>query len=256
MVQAVDSDPGRSPFTRRTVRLVALVIAALLVLGGLLGLLTRSSPHPLGTSTRTTLALPSGSVPASLPRLMGLLSLPGTPAPALGLRAGNGSTAGLTAERGKVVLVTFLDAACTGICPVELAELRDATRDLGALARDVVVVVVNVDPSRLTPASLGTLSKRSALGATKVLVETGSLTALRRVWSAYGVQVEVDQTTGTVLYSPRIFFIDPYGRERYLATPYGTEQADGKTVLSGALTVEWGEGIARYAKALLSGSSQ
>jgi len=162
----------------------------------------------------------------------------------------------LSRVRGDAVLLTFLDAGCSGICPVESAELRAAERDLGAKSASVDVLVVNLDGSHRTVAAMGHLAQLTGLdplGTFHTL--TGTMTTLRTIWKAYGVQVQVDEVTGTVLYEPLILFIDPSGHERYRAVPTGFELPSGRYVAPAAQITEFAQGIAHFAAALLPGSS-
>jgi cytochrome oxidase Cu insertion factor (SCO1/SenC/PrrC family) len=251
----------RSPFSRRSVRLFAGSIAALLLLGALVGVLTRgrgASSPPAGSttdSTDTTLPL-NKALPATLAALMGLTSLHRQMAPGVTLVNQRGQIVSSSALRGKAVLLTFLDAGCTGICPVESAELRAAERDLGAKAAGVEMLVVNIDADNRSTADMVRLARRTGLGGIAAFQAlSGSLAALRSVWAAYGVQVQVDEVHGTVIYEPLIVFIDPSGHERYTATPSAFELASGRYVLPADQIAAFGRGIAHFAASLLAGST-
>ena len=259
------NSPGSpdSPGSRRTVRLFAGAVAALLVLGAVVGALTRGGGTPSKAAGGTTslpgaadTTLPLGSaLPATAAALMGLTPLHSRLAPALDLVDQHGRRVTLTGFRGKVVLLTFLDAGCTGICPIVSAELRATERDLAGNSRQVVVLVVDVDAAHRSVADVAGLARLTGLGPrTTFHALTGSLASLRRVWAAYGVQVQVDEVHGTVLYEPFVVFIDPSGRERYLATPSGFELASGQYVLPKQQVAAFGSGVAHFATVLLPGS--
>jgi cytochrome oxidase Cu insertion factor (SCO1/SenC/PrrC family) len=254
--------PG-SPFSRQTVRLFAGAVAVLLVLGAVVGALTRGGGSPSKAAGGTTslpgaadTTLPLGSaLPATLAALMGLTSLHSRLAPGLELVDQLGRRVTLTGLQGKVVLLTFLDAGCTGICPIESAELRAAEQDLAGESSQVVVLVVDIDAAHKSVADMGGLARLTGLGTLATFhALIGPLASLRRVWAAYGVQVQVDEVHGTVLYGPLMVFIDPSGRERYLATPSGFELASGKYVLPKQQVAAFGRGIAHFATVLLPSS--
>jgi cytochrome oxidase Cu insertion factor (SCO1/SenC/PrrC family) len=251
----------RSPFSRRSVRLFAGSIGGLLLLGALVGALTKNGgagSRPTGSTTSTTgTTLPlSRALPATLAALMGLTSLHRELAPAVTLVNQRGRIVSWSALRGKAVLLTFLDAGCTGICPVESAELRAAERDLGAKAADVELLVVDIDADNRSTADMVRLARRTGLGGLATFQAlSGSLAALRSVWAAYGVQVQVDEVHGTVIYEPLIVFIDPSGHERYSATPSAFELASGRYVLPADQIAAFGRGIAHFAASLLAGST-
>jgi len=256
-------EPPSPSSSRRSVRLFAAAIAALLALGALVGVLTRGSgaPQPASktgsTAGATDTTLPLGkALPGTLATLMGLTSLQDRLAPGIALVDQHGREVSLSALRGKVVLLTFLDAGCTGICPVESAELRAGERDLGAKAADVDVLVVNLDGVHLSVTDMVRLARAMGLGGrTTFHALSGPLAALRTVWAAYGVQVQVDEVHGTVLYEPLIVLVDPSGHERYGATPSAFELATGRYVLPASQIAAFGQGIAHFAASLLPSSA-
>jgi len=255
-----EARPEGSPFSRKSVRLFAGAVAGLLLLGALVGALTRGGAHPPssgdGGSTvtvpDTTLPLGKG-LPTSLASLMGLTSLHEHVAPGLVLTDQRGRRVSLSGLRGKVVLLTFLDAGCTAICPIESAELKAAERDLGPEAADVEVLAVDVDGSHDSVADMARLARLTGLtGVATFHALAGPLPVLRAVWAAYGVQVQVDEVRGTVLYEPLLVFVNPSGRERYSATPSGFEEPNGRYVVPKDQISAFGQGIARYARSLLA----
>jgi cytochrome oxidase Cu insertion factor (SCO1/SenC/PrrC family) len=252
-----EAEPPGSPFSRRSVRLFAAAVAALLVLGALVGVLTsggKASPKPAG-STNTTLPL-GNALPSTLASLMGLTTLHDRVAPGVALFDERGNRVSLSELRGKVVLLTFLDAGCSAICPLESAELRVAERDLGAKSADVEVLAVDVDAAHRSASDAAHLARLTGLsGATMFHVLIGSLPALRATWAAYGVQVQVDEVHGSVLYEPLIVFIDPSGNERYTAVPSGFELPSGRYVVPKTQIAAFGLGIAHFAASLVGGST-
>jgi protein SCO1/2 len=119
----------------------------------------------------------------------------------------------LKAERGKVVVLTFMYSTCLDSCPATAQTIRLALNDLGPRAKDVPVLAVSVDPVGDTRTSIRSfLLKQSLLGRMTYL--RGSRAQLARVWDQYKVQ---PQRTGTKLedsHSVTVMLIGRDGRQR------------------------------------------
>jgi len=130
------------------------------------------------------------------------------------LRDQHGRLVSLAAQRGKLVLLTFLYTHCPDVCPLIAENLNQTLRTLGPAANDVRVLAVSVDPKGDTKASVSHFVRVHHL-LPQFHYLTGSAAALGRVWKAYGVFVDpqhldaVDHTAYTVL-------IDRNGKERVL----------------------------------------
>jgi protein SCO1/2 len=134
----------------------------------------------------------------------------GTPAPRFSLVDQFGDTVQLTDLRGSVVLLTFIDARCTTLCPLTADLMRRARDELGT---DPPVRLVAIDAN---PDATGVADVRRWSVQHRMLHDWQFLTAplprLARVWSAYGVRVVPRH--GDVAHSAVIFVIDGDGRER------------------------------------------
>jgi protein SCO1/2 len=153
---------------------------------------------------------PPGEVTGS--GLQGLILKPEKPAPALVLRNYTGGRpVSLSSMRGKAVLVTFVYTHCPNVCPIIVANLAAADRQLGAEARDVSIIAVTVDPRRDTPAAVRQfLAARDATGTMDYLL--GSDRQLRHVWKAWDVGVSVDTKHVTVGHSAIVYGITASGK--------------------------------------------
>jgi protein SCO1 len=109
------------------------------------------------------------------------------PAPDFTLNDHTGKVFKLSDHRGKVVLLNFGYTHCPDVCPIALAELAQARKELGANADKVQIVFVTTDPIRDKPQRL-----TDYLGAfdKTMLGLTGPTQALRSVWKAYNVRVD------------------------------------------------------------------
>jgi protein SCO1/2 len=69
-------------------------------------------------------------------------------APDFSIRGSDGGELQLSRYRGKVVLLSFGYTSCTAVCPVTLAVLAQAHKQLGTLGGHMQVVYITVDPER------------------------------------------------------------------------------------------------------------
>jgi protein SCO1 len=143
--------------------------------------------------------------------LQGLILRPAKPAPELALRNYTGQRVSLTALHGKAVLVTFVYTHCPDVCPLIVADLAAAQRQLGPGARSVRILAVTVDPRRDTPGAIRAfLAARNATGRMDYLL--GSRSQLARTWKAWDVAVALG--TGKVIagHSAVVYGITASGR--------------------------------------------
>jgi len=133
-------------------------------------------------------------------------------APDFTLRDVAGTPVSLSQQRGRVVLLTFLDSACRQSCPVEGAELSQTLRQFDR-AVPLSLIVVSVEPGADTPASVRSVV--ASWGGWRAdwhwLVGSGD-GGLQRVWAAYGIAVAEQQ--GTLLHGSDLFLIDGQGYQR------------------------------------------
>ena len=137
---------------------------------------------------------PSG-IPASIPdsqvNLMELSPVPVRPAPGFTLTDQDGRVLPLSAFRGKVVVLEFMDPHCTDICPIVSAEFTDAYRDLGRQAGQVVFAAVNVNQYHHAVADVAAYSRAHQLTSIPSWhFFTGPVPRLRAVWNAYNIAVQ------------------------------------------------------------------
>lgn len=138
------------------------------------------------------------------------------------LRDQNGRLVRLSAQRGKLVLVTFLYTHCTDICPVIANQLNQALRELYHQRTSVRILAVSVDPKGDTPRAV-----RKFVRDHRLLPEfhylVGRPAQLARVWQAYNVQV-LQRNPESVGHSGYIYLLDRRGKPRVFYSATATAQ--------------------------------
>ena len=86
-----------------------------------------------------------------------------------------------------MVLLNFGYTHCPDVCPIALAQLAGARRELGSLADQTQIVFVTTDPARDKPSRLAEFLPNFD---PTIIGLTGSAQALRPVWKAYNVRVD------------------------------------------------------------------
>ena len=194
---------------------------------------------------------PSGipaSVSTSLANEMLLTPLPHSPAPGFTLTDQAGRTMPLSALRGKVVVLEFMDPHCTDICPIVSQEFVDAYHKLGPAARDVAFIAINVNQYHASVADMAAYSRHEALNTIPGWhFFTGPVPALKSAWRDYHIAVQAPNPDADIVHTSAIYFIDARGAERYLATPMVNHKANGTAYLPPAQIAAWAGGIARLA---------
>lgn len=144
------------------------------------------------------------------PRLAPDFTLPGTAGRDIALRD----------YRGKVVVLGFGFTHCPEVCPVTLATLAAARKQLGEQAGDVQVLWITVDPERDDARRLGDYVTAFDPG---FVGGTGSEAQLAAVRKEYGIAAK--KVKDSYSHSAFTYLIDRQGRLRALM-PYGHPAAD------------------------------
>jgi protein SCO1/2 len=147
------------------------------------------------------------------PKLAGT-ELGATDAPDFTLTDGvSGRPVTLSAQRGKVVALTFLYTTCPDVCPLTATRFRSAQTELQGDASRVTFIAVSVDPDRDSPAAVQAFSAAHGLASNWYYL-VGARAQLAPVWAAYGIGVQPGSTT--VSHNDAVYLIDSRGRERVL----------------------------------------
>ena len=190
------------------------------------------------------------NVSTQLSNMMELSPLRGTKAPGFTLTDQRGHAVKLSALRGKVVVLEFMDPHCTDICPIVSQEFVDAYRDLGPAAGKVVFAAINVNRYHATVHDMAAYSAAHGLSTIPSWhFLTGRIPALRAAWRDYHITVETLSPNADVAHTSPVYFIDPGGRERFLATPMA-DHKNGNAYLPLSELADWGHGIAALARDL------
>jgi protein SCO1/2 len=162
-----------------------------------------------GTAVGVALAVDRPSSSAATPELRAQIVWPaGTKAaPTFTLHDQDGKAIALARERGRPVLLTFLDSRCKLACPIEGRALADAQRQVAGTG--AVLVVVSVDPWADTAASARAFAAHSGWRDNNWHWLLASKATLAPVWRAY--RIAVKRTPGDVLHSTALYVIDPRG---------------------------------------------
>ena len=201
-------------------------------------LLIRPTGIPASVSTRTA-------------DLMQLSPVPTSPAPGFTLTDQAGRTLSLAGLRGRVVVLEFMDPHCTDICPIVSQEFIDAYRDLGNRVSRVEFVAVNVNRYHLRVADVAAFSAEQRL--TRIPswhFVTGPYLSLQAVWQAYNVEVAAPGPNADVIHSSVMYFINPAGQMRYVASPMDDRTKAGSSYLPPDQLAAWAQGIAQVARQL------
>jgi cytochrome oxidase Cu insertion factor (SCO1/SenC/PrrC family) len=232
--------------------IVAAVVAVVVLAAGAGYAVTRVRQHQEAAAGLRVSGIPA-SVSTSLSDLMQLSPAPVRAAPGFALTDQGGYTVSLAGLRGRVVVLEFMDPHCTDICPIVSQEFIDAYRDLGASAARVVFVAVNVNRYHLRVADVAAFSSEQRLTQVPSWhFLTGSYPSLAAVWQDYDISVDAPGPDADVIHSSQMYFIDPQGRERFVADPMADHTASGSSYLPAGQLASWGQGIALVARQLVS----
>lgn len=147
-------------------------------------------------------------------------------APDFTVKGSDGKPLKLSQYRGKLVLLEFGYTSCVDVCPVSLAMLANARKQLGALADQLQVIYVTVDPERDTEERM-----RNYLRAfdPRFLGATGTPQQMAKVRQDYGITATKKPIEGSkdyiVGHSSYLYFVDRKGNLRALL-PYGRSADD------------------------------
>jgi cytochrome oxidase Cu insertion factor (SCO1/SenC/PrrC family) len=201
--------------------------------------------------TPTTIA-PNGPNLITLETYMGLKFIGSASAGSISLTNQRGQKWSLASQTGKVVVLTFYNSICNDICPVLGAEIREAHQLLGRDQSKVEFAVVNTDPKQISVSSQSPALREPGLSRISSLsFLTGSVQALNRVWTTYGVQVNVGAKVSEVTHNNVLYFVGANGDLDAYARPFATVTSSGHYSSSSSSIHLYAQAIAATAVSLL-----
>ncbi len=204
----------------RGVNLIAAGLLVAVVAGALIISQTKTTPAraSLGDSLATNPYLDPGT------------ALHGVHAPNFTLTDETGHRVSLAQYRGKVVVLSFVDAECQTICPLTTQAMLDAKAALGKAGRNVQLLGVNANWKSLQVDDVLNYTELHGLLGRWHFLTSDSLPQLERVWSAYHVNEKaLDHGNGNEIeHIAETFIIGPGGREQYTFTTYPSYAAIGQ----------------------------
>jgi|GEM_PF-1151366 len=204
--------------SRRLLWWLVVVVAAAVIVYLVVVIATRESSSSSGSALTRPPGLPA-AVSAALADQMSLAPVTPSMAKDFTLTDQTGATVSLGAYRGKVVVLQFMDPHCVDVCPIASREVVDAYRDLSSKRADVVFVTVNVNKYNTAVSDMAAFTNHEGLNAVPTWhFSTGTPAALEAIWHDYGVEVTASSPTADVKHSSQVYFIDPGGHVRFLAT--------------------------------------
>ena len=149
------------------------------------------------------------------PRLAPDFELPGT----------HGQPLKIADYRGKVVVLGFGFTHCPEVCPMTLATLAAARKELGEQAADVQVVWITVDPERDDADRLGKYVTAFDPGFVGGTGTEAQLAAVRKDYGIAAAKIKNEGQPDGWSHSAFTYLIDRDGKLRALM-PYGHPAAD------------------------------
>jgi protein SCO1 len=130
-------------------------------------------------------------------------------APDFTLTDQNGHEVSLAADRGKVVVLTFIHSLCHDTCPFMVEQIKGALNDLPNDGRNVPTIGVSAAQAEDTVSNRKAfLAKHEMTGRLEFV--NGPLATMRRIWHAWHVL----PVTPKVDHSTFVLLIDKHGYER------------------------------------------
>ncbi len=119
-------------------------------------------------------------------------------------------------HRGYVTLLTFLDPVCWTDCPLLANQLAQVRSELPSNVK-LDIVAVAADPYHESIADLRHFIAIHHIGGVKdFYFVTGKLAQTSRVWSNYGITVEMTPTDAMSIHSDYMYIVNPHGRMKWV----------------------------------------
>lgn len=181
---------------------------------------------PPGGSAATAAGAFAPGVGATSASLLELQKGDGRAAPDFHLTDQYGASMSLSEFRGRPVVLSFNDDECADLCTLLAEDVVQADRDLGAAQNAIAFVSINANPYHPAPADVASWTTDHGLGSLpNWYFGTADAATLAKVAADYGVRIELDAASQSVVHGTEIFFIDPKGHEAAVGQ-FGTDSAN------------------------------
>lgn len=150
----------------------------------------------------------------------------GTPAPDFKLVDQFGQSVALSSLRGHEIVLAFIDARCTTLCPLTAQIMYAAKARLGAdAASKVMLIAVNANTTATSISAVQAWSIQHGM-LHQWLFLTGTPLQLENIYRSYKVYTQVNPD-GSISHDPLTYIIDASGHERLsFETLDSTSKAD------------------------------
>jgi len=136
------------------------------------------------------------------------------PAPGFSLVNQHKQIVSLSGQRGRVVVLTFLDPRCWTDCPIIASEMQVVQQMVG-VHEPVTFISVAANPVHYAIPDLWTFIRKHGLGTMPNFdYVTGTLRQLQTVWNDYGIQVSLPKGALMSIHTDAAYVIDQQGRIR------------------------------------------
>ncbi len=150
--------------------------------------------------------------PAPAPKLQGT-DLQKSPASDFQLADQNDKPFALSAQQGRVVVLTFLYTNCPDECPLIAERIGETNQKLGKDASEVRFVAVSLDPEHDTSAAIQKFLQTHKVEGVLTYLR-GTREQLAPIWKAYFLSVLPSTNPNTLTHQSRIVVIDRNGLQR------------------------------------------
>jgi protein SCO1/2 len=176
----------------------ALMLILAVLLGAIVVIVLRTQFPPTPGDTGQAASLFNG--PTMPPRLL---------AHNFTLTDQYGRRVSLSADRGKVVVLTFIHSLCRDTCPFMVEQIKGALNDLPDDGRNIPTIGVSVAPAEDTVDNRDAfLAKHEMTG--RIQFVNGPLREMRQVWHHYAIE----PVTPKIDHSTFVLLVDKHGYER------------------------------------------
>jgi cytochrome oxidase Cu insertion factor (SCO1/SenC/PrrC family) len=154
----------------------------------------------------------------------GVHTIPPRVAPSFDLTDQKGRPVSTSSLRGKLVLITFLDAVCSSDCPLIANQLATADHQLGGLADRVEIVAIDTNPVFNKEADVASFTESHGLDSLPNWhFVWGPTDTVQNVLADFGIAVSVP-AVGMIEHGEGIYFITPDGREAAFLSDGASDQ--------------------------------